>query len=111
MKNVMTKEELLSVPKRKWDKELTDVRAIYIISSNQIHDSGYQCMDMVAIIGENLDEYVGFGCDTDSLHISKIEDIGIDVHPNNGCIRLFARQPRTFRIWSGDYSDVFVEAE
>lgn len=41
------REELLSIPKRKWDEEIHGVDVVYIIPSRRKHDSGYACMDFV----------------------------------------------------------------
>lgn len=112
MKSQMTKEELLNVPHRDYNsEELTDVRAIYIIPTNSIHDSGYQCIDMVAAIGEEFDKYVKFGDGTDAVHITNMKDIVIDVNPKNGCVRLLANRPKRFRVLTPDCSSVFIEAE
>ncbi len=58
----MTRKELLAVPKRQWDKVLTDVFGVYVIPSGRKHESGWACMDFVA---QTPDGLVGFGgiCD------------------------------------------------
>lgn len=58
----MTRKELLSVKKRKWNEILHNVSGVYVIPSRRKHDSGYACMDFVAETPEGL---VGFGgmCD------------------------------------------------
>lgn len=89
----MTKKELLSIPKRKWDEVLHDVNAIYFIPSKRIHDSGYICFDLIAVKGKNHEEYIGFGGGCDAVKISGDVDICFDCEKDNGCIRLWSRRP------------------
>lgn len=60
------REELMSIPKRKWDEEIHGVDAVYIIPSRRKHDSGYACMDFVASFngykGKPMVRFGG-GCD------------------------------------------------
>ena len=58
----MTRKELLAVPKRKWDEELTEVSAVWVIPSRIKHDSGFACMDFVAETPTGLIRFGG-GCD------------------------------------------------
>lgn len=106
----MTKAELLAVPKRKWDEELMDVQEIYIIPSKRKHESGYRCMDFVAVVGEkNNEKLIGFGRCCDALHFMNAGDFTIDVSPQNNVIRIFRRGNKTIKI-SKDCSDIFVES-
>ena len=89
----MTKEELLSVPKRKWNETLHGVRAVYIIPSDNIHDSGYACFNFVAVKGEKMNKYVGFGGNCDVVRCRKGLDIRFDCEPDNGCVRLWSENP------------------
>ena len=60
-----TKEELLAVQKRKWYDVLTGVVGVYVLPSENMHDSGYSCMDFVAEFNDREKPLVRFGggCD------------------------------------------------
>ena len=89
----MTREELLSIPKRDLFETLHDVRAVYIIPSDKVHDSGYACFDFVAVKGENLDEYIGFGSGCDAVKIIGNLNLGVDCEKDNHCVRLWSMRP------------------
>lgn len=44
----ITKQQLLSVPKRKADEPIFDVLAVYILPNSNKSKDGYACMDFVA---------------------------------------------------------------
>ena len=81
------REELLSVPKRKWDNELHGVDSVYIIPSRRKHDSGWACMDFVAVSDGKSPVRFGGGCD--------------DVLLNGNHFRIDCEYPsRIIRIWN-----------
>lgn len=64
----MNRKELLSIPKRKWDKTLHGVTGVYVIPSGRKHDSGWACMDFVAEFSDDRRMVrFGGGCDAVSL--------------------------------------------
>ena len=81
------REELLSVPKRKWDDVLHGVDAVYVIPSRRKHDSGY---DIVASFNGNKKRPMvrfGGGCD--------------DVRMKGSHFRIDCEYPsRIIRIWN-----------
>lgn len=60
------REELLNSPKRKWDEELKDVKIAYVFPSRRKHDSGFRCMDCVALSKGKRTRFGG-GCDDIAL--------------------------------------------
>ena len=64
----ITRKNLLQIPKRKWNEVLHNVNAVYIIPSRRKHDSGYACMEFVAVFkgGREMIRFGG-GCDSVSL--------------------------------------------
>lgn len=88
------REELLSVPKRKWDDVIHGVDAVYIIPSRRKHDSGYACMDFVASFNGNKGKPMvrfGGGCD--------------DVRLKGSHFRMDCEYPsRIIRIWNDSRS-------
>ena len=84
------REELLSVPKRKWDDVIYGVDVVYIIPSGRKHDSGYACMDFVASFNGNKGKPMvrfGGGCDV--------------VRLNGNHFRIDCEYPsRIIRIWN-----------
>ena len=85
-----TKKELLAVDKRKWDEELTDIHLVYIIPSARKHDSGYNCMDCVAVNGEHKRIRFGGGCDD-----LKINGNHFSIDCEDGILRIWNRIPFT----------------
>lgn len=61
----ITKEQLLQVPKREWNKTIV-ASSVYVIPSRRKHDSGWTCMDFVADTEEGLVRFGG-SCDDVSL--------------------------------------------
>ena len=102
------REELLSIPRRKWDEELHGVDAVYFIPSRRKHDSGYACMDFVALVDrDHGNRAVRFGgvCDDISL---KGNHFRIDCEYPSRIIRIW--NDRTSFSVSCDISSIeFVE--
>lgn len=94
------REELLSVPKRKWDDVIHGVDIVYIIPSRRKHDSGYACMDFVASFHRNKKRPMvrfGGGCDDVRLHGSHF--------------RMDCEYPsRIIRIWN-DSTSFFISID
>ena len=57
-----TRKELLSVPKRHWSESII-AKCAYIIPSGRKHDSGYSCIDLVAMKEDGTLVRCGGGCD------------------------------------------------
>lgn len=106
--NLMTKQEFISLPHRKWDEEVLCDSIIIIPGSgkkNELHDSGYRCMDFVAV-KKGKPTCLLSGC-SDVIHINGIGGFGawevgtgfpkqiapiswnIDCLPKSGLMRLF----------------------
>jgi len=101
----ITRKELLAVPKREWDKVLTDVSGVYVIPSGRKRESGWACMDFVAVTPDGL---VGFGgiCDVVSFEGSHFQ---MDCDYPSRIIHIWCR--RKFSI-SNDISSIsFTEYE
>lgn len=59
----ISRKELLTVQRRKWDEEIHDVVGVYVLPSGRKHDSGFACMDFVAHTGDGQLIRFGGGCD------------------------------------------------
>ncbi len=60
----MTKKDFLAIPCRKWDEKLTGVRGVYVLPSRRKHESGWACMDFVAVFDDGRPMIrFGGGCD------------------------------------------------
>lgn len=96
----MTKKEFLALPHRKWD-EGVEFRSLVIIpgsgQKNKLHDSGYRCMDFVAVNEKGEPFCLLSGC-SDVIHIDGIGGYGKDWLEKCGGM------PRTIPIsgWSID---------
>jgi len=68
----MKRKDLLAIPKRDKEEVLHGVGCVYVIPSRRKHESGYACMDFVAVIREDQ-SMIGFGggCDDISLNGNK----------------------------------------
>lgn len=102
------REELLSVPKRKWDDVIHGVDAVYIIPSRRKHDSGYACMDFVASFNADKGKpMVRFGGECDDVRL-KGSHFRIDCEYPSRIIRIW-NDRASFSI-SRDLSSInFVE--
>ena len=47
--NDMTKKDFQALPLRKWDEDIGSFDCLIILPTRSIHDSGYRCMDFVAV--------------------------------------------------------------
>lgn len=86
-----TRQELLAVPKRKWDEKLDGVCIVYVIPSQRKHDSGYACMDFVAVRRDGSMARFGGMCD--------------DVSFAGSYFRMDCQHsPQIIRIWNSRYT-------
>ena len=112
----MTKEDFEKVPRReRFDSDVGSFSRLVIIPTDDVHDSGYLCMDFVAV--NDKDEPIArlSGC-SDVLHIDGIGGYGrdaryagtipfsspipirawcIDCLPKSGYLRLFCKHDLT----------------
>lgn len=65
----MTKEDFKQIEYCKWDENLDIIfNSIVIIPTGELHDSGWMCMDFIAVDKENNPLFRFGGC-SDVLHI------------------------------------------
>jgi hypothetical protein len=50
--NYWSKKELEALPIRKWDEEIGEFDSLIILPTRYMHESGFRCMDFVAVKGE-----------------------------------------------------------
>ena len=106
VQNVYTKETLLKVPARKWDEILQGVQAVYVIPTDELHDSGYACMRFVAEKKSGELIRFGGGCDAVSFRGKYFK---MDCLPGSKIIRIW--NYGTFSV-SPDISSIdFIEEE
>lgn len=70
-----TKKELESLPSRGWNEEIGEFDSLIILPTKYMHDSGYRCMDFIAVRGEKPFCKLS-GC-SDVIHIDGIGGYGI----------------------------------
>lgn len=103
----MTKKELLEIPRRKWDEELHGVCGVYVLPSRRKHDSGWACMDFVAVLDDNRPMIrFGGGCDDVSFYGY---GFAMDCIYPSGIIHIWNRY-RTFTV-SRDLSSIDFKVE
>ena len=102
------REELLSVPKREWDKTIRKVNVVYVIPSRRKHDSGYACMDFIASFNEKGKQMIRFGGNCDDVSLIG-NHFRIDCEYPSRIIRIW--NDRRFYITSDLSSIYFVEEE
>lgn len=99
-----TRKELEALPRRNWDEDIGEFNSLIILPTKDIHDSGFQCMDFVAV--KNNIPFIRLSGCSDVLHIGGIggfnnkywyKDGGkpfakwsIDCLPKSGLLRLFS---------------------
>ena len=71
--NEMTRKELEQLEHRKWNEEV-EFDSLIILPGNKLHDSGYRCMDFVAVTN-NEPICLLSGC-SDVIHIDGIGGFG-----------------------------------
>ena len=69
-----TKKEFESLPAREWNQDIGEFDSLIIIPTTMLHDSGYKCMDYVAVL-DNVPKCRLSGC-SDVLHINGISGLG-----------------------------------
>lgn len=55
--------QLDDIPRRKWDEEIKAV-IVYVFPNKTMHDSGFMCMDFVALLQDGSKVRFGGGCDS-----------------------------------------------
>lgn len=124
--NDYTLEELLNVSDMEWDEIRNDFDSLILVPTEQVHDSGFRCMEFIGCIGNRPIAKMS-GC-SDVIHIggiggydkfpigSRILPVGwsIDCLNKTGLMRLFVDQPHkiengsstsSFNIYSNKKTD------
>lgn len=107
--NDVTIEELKKLPRRKWDEDIGIFDSLVIIPENEIHESGYRCMDFAAV--KDGEAFCLLSGRSDVVHIDGIGGYGnwrdnipklvvptgwsIDCLAKSGLLRLFSRSEMT----------------
>jgi len=73
--NEMTRKDFESLPHRNWDKDVI-CNSLIVLPMRRMHDSGYRCMDFVAVV-ENEAICLLSGC-SDVIHVDGIGGYGDD---------------------------------
>lgn len=71
----MTKEDFKSIPHKKWDEDIGRFKSLVIIPTRNKHDSGYMCMEFVAVNDKDEPICKMSGC-SDVIHIDGIGGYG-----------------------------------
>ena len=114
--NDYTREQLLSIDKFYTNKPF---KAVVIVPTNNIHDSGYRCMKYI-LLDPQTDTIVGvLGGGSDVIHINGFNGFGlnyeqaiktrkapvigwrIDCLRESGCVRLFSDKPCIVKDYIG----------
>lgn len=116
--NTMTRKEFEALPCRPDWKENIECAAIIILPSRRMHDSGYRCMDFVAVSREGEPVCRLSGC-SDVLHIDGIAGVGeyllergfnanppiaawtMDCLPKSGLLRLWPARTHNMIVGMG----------
>lgn len=93
-----TKKELEALPQREYQEDIGEFDSLIILPTQQMHDSGFRCMDFVAV-KENIPFCRLSGC-SDVIHLDGIFANGniptplkgwsIDCLKESGLLRLFS---------------------
>jgi hypothetical protein len=87
-----SKKDLETLPLRKWNEDIGSFSSLVIFPTKTKHDSGYRCMEFVAV-KDDIAICRLSGC-SDVLHIGgimskNIAEWKIDCLPKSGLLRLF----------------------
>lgn len=96
----LKKEDFENLPHRKWDEEII-CDSIVIIPMDYVHDSGFLCMDVIAII----DEKPVFRCSgcSDVIHIDGIGGYGLSIYDSVECMKRIKSRMKPVTAWSIDF--------
>ena len=80
--NKMTRKELEAVPfKESWNSDVIEFNSLVILPLRKIHDSGFRCMDFVAVLkNEPICRLSGW---SDIIHLDGIGGLGYRWSDNN----------------------------
>lgn len=91
----LTKEEFLALPQADWKQPIT-CHSFIIIPLDDLHDSGFRLMDVVAL-DKDMKPFIRRGGSADVLHFGGISPLRIkpvpwqcDCLPKSGLLRFFA---------------------
>lgn len=71
----MQKEDFNNIPRRKWDEEIGKFHSLVIIPTEEVHDSGFMCMDFCAV-DKNGNPIKLLAGGSDVIHIDGIGGYG-----------------------------------
>ena len=114
--NEMTRKDFDKVPSRKWNENIGEFDSLITLPSRTLHESGYRCMDFVAVRDNKAIARLS-GC-SDVIHLDGIGGYGlnwmdkyhrvpdatpptgwsIDCLPKSGLLRLF---PNSHKLHAG----------
>ena len=72
--NEWTKKEFEALPSRDWNENIGLFDSLIVLPTNYTHDSGYKCMDFVAVLN-NKPKCKLSGC-SDVVHLNGIGGLG-----------------------------------
>ena len=110
------RQELLSALKRKWDEVLTDVECLYFIPNRKKHESGYECINIVAVDYSGEKHLCGRRCDHINLNdnsgfASWLGALNLDCIYPSGIIRAYLfSDDMAFRVGT-DLSSIYISIE
>ena len=76
-----TKKELEALPSREWNQDVNDFDSLIILPTKQLHDSGFRCMDFIAV--KDSQPFLRLSGCSDVIHIEGIGGFG-EWTPNRG---------------------------
>ena len=69
-----SKKEFEALPVREWNEDIGEFDSLIILPTNYLHDSGFKCMDFVAVV-DNIPKCRLSGC-SDVMHLNGIGGFG-----------------------------------
>ena len=69
-----TKKEFEALPSRNWNEDIGKFDALIILPTTSLHDSGYKCMDFIAVLDNKPKCRISGGSDV--IHINGIGGLG-----------------------------------
>lgn len=92
-----TIEQFRALPSRQWDQPVGPIDELVILPTDEMHDSGFRCMDFAAV-RNGVPFVLLSGCtDAMDLRVANAQRRGdcwrLDMLPASGLVRLFGRGP------------------
>lgn len=97
-----TRKELLALPVRGWDVAVSEYDTLYVVPTEEIHESGYRLMAIVGASNRKGPIEIAAFCDDLCWEAANIRAMSVrmDMVPTSNCVHIWGNGVR-FRVRRG----------